>query len=497
MEASKLIESSHEIHLLYQNGNFESCHEKLQDLQKGVTKVDRAHISSEVFSKLCSVLKTEVDKWTECNDYIPELENLNIVSTLLCCIRNSFAHCTHTQDLVSGTPTFLDPVLSCIRWTVTSPLSASTSQDDISEAYDALASSCITCLGNLVAANPTSRKLVWPLVTPFLSSVLAFRKWKVAQMGCVFLHHCILEPSIKNQFVQSADLANILDSLASLYHHESNFACFVLFCLRLLLTSDAVLEQHWVNLGHQTQHLCLDVLGHIVDEPADVACPPPSTETVVFLKQQFKTVSDLILRTHASYEADHEVTVVTALLRFLNTVASSDQFRQILQNDTSLLITSVYLLRCIQDIGESGNNAFTPLSSAEVNITEGDINAHPAFGFKCDLIRLIASLVYRNTENQDKVRELDGLMLLLGQTRFDQRNPLIKENAVFALRNLLEDNPQNQQVIADLNMQGIAPNEGLRELGMVAEVGQDGKISVRQVRHNGNQPRYQDDDAEL
>lgn len=30
---------------------------------------------------------------------------------------------------------------------------------------------------------------------------------------------------------------------------------------------------------------------------------------------------------------------------------------------------------------------------------------HPAFGFKCDLIRLIASLVYRNPANQDLVRE--------------------------------------------------------------------------------------------
>lgn len=59
------------------------------------------------------------------------------------------------------------------------------------------------------------------------------------------------------------------------------------------------------------------------------------------------------------------------------------------------------------DIGKMGGNAFTPLDRLSDLSNEqqmASVENHPAFGFKCNLIRLIASLVYRHKENQDKVR---------------------------------------------------------------------------------------------
>lgn len=70
----------------------------------------------------------------------------------------------------------------------------------------------------------------------------------------------------------------------------------------------------------------------------------------------------------------------------------------------------------MNDIGKVGGNAFTPIDRM-VDLSDEEImeNAasHPAFGFKCDLIRLIASLVYRHRANQDQVSCLDMLILLL------------------------------------------------------------------------------------
>ena len=60
----------------------------------------------------------------------------------------------------------------------------------------------------------------------------------------------------------------------------------------------------------------------------------------------------------------------------------------------------------MHEIGKMGGNAFTPLDrftdlDDEARMSQAE--QHPAFGFKCDLIRLIASLVHLSSSNQDLV----------------------------------------------------------------------------------------------
>lgn len=68
-------------------------------------------------------------------------------------------------------------------------------------------------------------------------------------------------------------------------------------------------------------------------------------------------------------------------------------------------------------------------------------------------------------------------------TQFDARNPLIKEASIFALRNLLEGNQENQEVIQALKFEGVAENSGLRELGMEA-VSDGDKVRLRQLERS-------------
>ena len=49
--------------------------------------------------------------------------------------------------------------------------------------------------------------------------------------------------------------------------------------------------------------------------------------------------------------------------------------------------------------------------------------------------------------------------------------------AVFAVRNLCEDNPANQAFITSLEQQGLADAAKLLEFGCEVVVGSDGKIS--------------------
>lgn len=51
---------------------------------------------------------------------------------------------------------------------------------------------------------------------------------------------------------------------------------------------------------------------------------------------------------------------------------------------------------------------------------------------------------------QNRVRDLGGLLKVVGMTRLDERNPYIREHAIFTLRYLLQGNLENQDVIAQL-----------------------------------------------
>ena len=59
--------------------------------------------------------------------------------------------------------------------------------------------------------------------------------------------------------------------------------------------------------------------------------------------------------------------------------------------------------------------------------------------------------------------------------------PDIAQWAILAVRNLCEENPANQQLIAGLKAQGAHPvdESALRAAGGVVEVGPDGKVMVR------------------
>jgi len=117
-------------------------------------------------------------------------------------------------------------------------------------------------------------------------------------------------------------------------------------------------------------------------------------------------------------------------------------------------------LKNIQLLGKANpNSLFAPRERLkDFNQEEIEIS-NPAYGFKRDIIGLIANVIYRNTWAQDYLRTSDGLAALLDCTKIDARNPFILQWSIFAIRNALEDNHPNQQFIAQMNKQGIVNDE--------------------------------------
>ncbi|XP_034177067.1 ataxin-10 isoform X1 [Osmia lignaria lignaria] len=224
-------------------------------------------------------------------------------------------------------------------------------------------------------------------------------------------------------------------------------------------------------------------------------------ETIDFLIERFCKISDLILKTADADTDEMEPTEAVILLDILGVLTcESSQEYSFLKSYRNLLINCTYLLKSMQTIGKQSKNYFTPLQrlsdiapavhemkineskangaehEAKINATTTDnIRSHPAYGFKAGLIRIIGNMAYKNKQYQDMLREMNGVPLLLDCCNIDAKNPLIMQWTILALRNLCEDNPENQEIIQNCTRVGIVENSVLMEVGLTLHEDEEGK----------------------
>ncbi|KAG9044273.1 hypothetical protein FS837_008424 [Tulasnella sp. UAMH 9824] len=88
-------------------------------------------------------------------------------------------------------------------------------------------------------------------------------------------------------------------------------------------------------------------------------------------------------------------------------------------------------------------------SSRASNAPKLEAQTDPA-GFayiKRDLARLLGILCHNDKGTQDSIREREGIQVIMNLCVVDERNPYLREHALFTLRNLLQNNPENQAVV--------------------------------------------------
>ncbi|KAI4517743.1 hypothetical protein K525DRAFT_273327 [Schizophyllum commune Loenen D] len=100
-------------------------------------------------------------------------------------------------------------------------------------------------------------------------------------------------------------------------------------------------------------------------------------------------------------------------------------------------------------VGQSATNGAPPPDS-------------PGFFYlKRDLVRLLGVLVHRNRAVQDRVRECGGIQIVMNLCVVDERNPYLREHAIFTLHNLLEGNAANQALVDEIQPVREADENGV------------------------------------
>ncbi|XP_058745201.1 uncharacterized protein LOC131617949 [Vicia villosa] len=94
----------------------------------------------------------------------------------------------------------------------------------------------------------------------------------------------------------------------------------------------------------------------------------------------------------------------------------------------------------------------------------------PYKGFRRDIVSLICNCVHRRKHAQDKLRNRNGVLLLLQQCVTDEDNPFLREWGIWSVRNMLEGSEENQKEVSELELQGSADTQEISELGLQVEV---------------------------
>ncbi|KAG7923900.1 hypothetical protein KL905_000054 [Ogataea polymorpha] len=101
---------------------------------------------------------------------------------------------------------------------------------------------------------------------------------------------------------------------------------------------------------------------------------------------------------------------------------------------------------------------------------------------KLIIVEIITALVYENFENQELMRNIHGLELILNNCNLDAHEPFIKERAILCIKYLLQDNPRNQEFVAKLEAKGTSidpENEAiLEQAGFEVNI-EDGKVKLK------------------
>lgn len=67
---------------------------------------------------------------------------------------------------------------------------------------------------------------------------------------------------------------------------------------------------------------------------------------------------------------------------------------------------------------------------------------------------------------QDKVRLLGGVHTILNHCVVDQQNPYLPQWSIVALRMLMENNLENQEIIRNLQSEKVVNSDAMKQLGI-------------------------------
>ncbi|GIY94955.1 ataxin-10 [Caerostris extrusa] len=255
----------------------------------------------------------------------------------------------------------------------------------------------IQLFGNIVVGSVNSKPLIWNLF--FYEN-----KFSISDDNC----ECIFKTKEGNEIVHL-----VTDTLLT------NQIDWGLLFIEQLLSQKDFLDCCYEVFPLRNRLLILEIMDEkIKDKPDEYFISESLVESVknYFLKN--------ITQICSMKDSNIDPAEILYLLSILCSASISPVYAPILQNSKDLLQSTVETLKCIHLLGKEDSNAFSSVQDLKHH-TDSQLKEemlyHPFYGFKRNLIRLIGNVCYGYKDNQDIVRNLDGIPLILDCCKFDAK----------------------------------------------------------------------------
>ncbi|XP_051885969.1 ataxin-10 isoform X2 [Pristis pectinata] len=397
---------------------------------------------------------------------------LQLIAECFRCLRNACIQCVKNQSHIR-TVGLIDPTVQILQLL---RMLRGFESDTLSAAFQ-----CgLQFLGNLAVGNEESKDVIWKNAFPdlFLNCLNHLDK-KTVTYCCMVLFTCL-------NGERTADLLNhtkgieLAETVVKICRKEPELDWAFLIVTEQFLKCPDLVSAMYTKWNSQERIIILELISAKLSDKNqesqagsdDLAVP---VRLMQFLAACFIEKYMAVLKYASATEAeDEEALIVIRLLDILCETTSNHEKFSYLQNSPALVETTIKLLYETHLAGKQSRNIFT----ASQSLSFANHTTHPAVGFKAHLIHLIGNLCYNNKENQEKVRHLGGIPLILDNCNIDDNNPFVSQWAVFAIRILTEQNAENQEVISQMVHQGIADNAVLNSMGLRVEE-QNGKLYIK------------------
>ncbi|KAJ7035643.1 spinocerebellar ataxia type 10 protein domain-containing protein [Mycena alexandri] len=199
---------------------------------------------------------------------------------------------------------------------------------------------------------------------------------------------------------------------------------------------------------------------------ASAAFEPPSSLDVMLprVSEALVLVTQCIVTmTLESMDMDtHSAVMEQNSQDFFNEASSADQ--GVVESLTELLrLLDLFLPRINfgKPVGVTGPDLKAALPT-HVQPRDGGGGDGTGFSYlKRDLVRLLGILCHGIKAVQDRARLCGGIEVVMNLCVIDERNPYLREHAIFTLHNLLDHNPENQAVVEAIKPSGKWDDSGI------------------------------------
>ena len=105
------------------------------------------------------------------------------------------------------------------------------------------------------------------------------------------------------------------------------------------------------------------------------------------------------------------------------------------------------------------------------------------------VVLVLSSLVWKSADVQSQIRKYGGVEMVLSCCNYDAHNPYIREHAIMCLRFLLENCPENQKIVEQLEARKVVPDEVLDKQGYETFIDTEGKVGLRRKEPPAEAPQ--------